>query len=85
MELKGKTREDAFRIGNEIAAKVTASNPPPMELELEKVYHPCMMVSKKRCAHYIYVGCPLLLQAFGSRKSIGKIDFTFVGMQICGL
>ena len=46
--LRGKTREQAFKIGREISAKVTGENPPPMELELEKVYQPCMMVSKKR-------------------------------------
>jgi DNA polymerase elongation subunit (family B) len=36
---------------------VTGENPPPMELELEKVYQPCMMVSKKRwqaCLHTDY-------------------------------
>jgi DNA polymerase zeta len=46
--MRGKTREQAFKIGREISAKVTGENPPPMELELEKVYQPCMMVSKKR-------------------------------------
>ena len=35
--LPGRTREEAFRIGAEIAAAVTAANPPPVTLKLEKV------------------------------------------------
>ena len=37
--------------GAEIAAAVTAANPPPVALKLEKVYRPCVLLSKKR-----YVG-----------------------------
>ena len=37
VELPGRSKADAFRIGREIAAAVTAANPAPMELELEKV------------------------------------------------
>ena len=46
-----RSLEDAFRIGGEIAGSVTAANPAPVLLRMEKVYHPCFMVSKKR-----YVG-----------------------------
>ena len=35
--LPGRSREEAFRIGAEIAAAVTAANPPPVLLKLEKV------------------------------------------------
>lgn len=35
--LPGRSREDAFRIGAEIAAAVTAANPPPVVLKMEKV------------------------------------------------
>ena len=41
----------AFAIGEDIVKRVTARHPWPMELELEKVYWPCCLVSKKR-----YVG-----------------------------
>lgn len=34
--LPGRSREEAFRIGAEIAAAVTAANPPPVLLKLEK-------------------------------------------------
>lgn len=35
--LPGKTKEEAFRIGNDIADQVTALNPPPIKLKFEKV------------------------------------------------
>ena len=54
VELPGRSRHEAFRIGKEIAAFVTAQNPAPMELELEKVYHPSLMISKKRYVGYAY-------------------------------
>lgn len=34
--LPGKTKEDAFRIGNEMADTVTSMNPRPMKLKFEK-------------------------------------------------
>ena len=42
VHMPGRTLEDAHRIGAEIAAAVTAANPPPVVLKLEKVYLPCM-------------------------------------------
>lgn len=35
--LLGKTKEQAFAIGNEIAAVITAQNPAPIKLKFEKV------------------------------------------------
>ena len=35
--LAGRSRADAHRIGNEIAAAVTAANPSPVTLKMEKV------------------------------------------------
>ncbi len=35
--LPGRSREEAFRIGAEIAKAVTAANPPPVTLKMEKV------------------------------------------------
>ena len=52
--LPGKTREDAFRIGYEISMEVTKRNPKPIFLKLEKVYHGCILVSKKRYAGFAY-------------------------------
>jgi len=52
VQLAGRSREEAFAVGRDIAAKVTSMNPSPMELELEKIYHPCMLISKKRYVGY---------------------------------
>ena len=38
--LLGKTKEQAFAIGNEIAAAITAQNPAPIKLKFEKVIQP---------------------------------------------
>ncbi|KAF2208252.1 hypothetical protein CERZMDRAFT_71056 [Cercospora zeae-maydis SCOH1-5] len=52
--LKGRTRDDAFRIGNEIAKAVTDMNPRPVKLQFEKVYHPCVLLAKKRYVGFKY-------------------------------
>ena len=54
VQLPGRSKEQAFRIGKEIAAYVTAQSPAPMELELEKVYLPSLMITKKRYVGYSY-------------------------------
>lgn len=52
--LPGKSREDAFKIGKEIASEITKQNPDPVQLKFEKVYHPCFLVTKKRYVGYSY-------------------------------
>lgn len=52
--LPGKTKEDAFRIGKEMANHITHINPAPIKLKFEKVYHPCILVSKKRYMGWMY-------------------------------
>ncbi|KAF2105000.1 hypothetical protein NA57DRAFT_51786 [Rhizodiscina lignyota] len=52
--LKGRTREEAFQIGNEIADTVTKANPKPVKLKFEKVYHPCVLLAKKRYVGFKY-------------------------------
>ncbi|KAI6031825.1 hypothetical protein BKA83DRAFT_90935 [Pisolithus microcarpus] len=52
--LKGKTKEQAFRIGQDIADTITAMNPPPVKLKFEKVYLPCVLLAKKRYVGYNY-------------------------------
>lgn len=39
VHLPGRTKDQAFRIGNEMADAVTAANPKPVKLKFEKVRH----------------------------------------------
>lgn len=52
--LKGRTRDQAFVIGKEIAETVTDANPRPVKLKFEKVYHPCVLLAKKRYVGFKY-------------------------------
>ncbi|KAK3902219.1 hypothetical protein C8A05DRAFT_15695 [Staphylotrichum tortipilum] len=52
--LKGRTREQAFDIGDEMAKAITDMNPRPVKLKFEKVYHPCVLLAKKRYVGYKY-------------------------------
>lgn len=51
VHLKGRSLEQAFAIGKDIASHITSQCPPEVVLKFEKVYLPCLLVSKKR-----YVG-----------------------------
>ncbi|KAF6205856.1 hypothetical protein GE061_020030 [Apolygus lucorum] len=50
----GRSRQEAFAIGQEISDAVTNSNPRPVKLKLEKVYQPCILQTKKRYVGYMY-------------------------------
>ncbi|XP_021281513.1 DNA polymerase zeta catalytic subunit isoform X2 [Herrania umbratica] len=52
--LKGRTVKESFKIGHEIASAITAMNPNPVTLKMEKVYHPCFLLTKKRYVGYSY-------------------------------
>ncbi|KAK7258870.1 hypothetical protein RIF29_24458 [Crotalaria pallida] len=52
--LKGRTVKESFQIGSEIASAITAMNPNPVTLKMEKVYHPCFLLTKKRYVGYSY-------------------------------
>jgi DNA polymerase zeta len=52
--LKGRTKDQAFDIGNEIAKAVTNLNPRPVKLKFEKVYFPCVLLAKKRYVGFKY-------------------------------
>jgi DNA polymerase zeta len=52
--LKNRSREEAFKIGKEIADTVTKANPRPVKLKFEKVYHPCVLLAKKRYVGWKY-------------------------------
>ncbi|GAV55008.1 hypothetical protein ZYGR_0AS03310 [Zygosaccharomyces rouxii] len=52
--LPGKGRNEAHEIGKEIATEVTKRNRSPISLKFEKVYHPSILLSKKRYVGFMY-------------------------------
>ncbi|KAI8832558.1 hypothetical protein BJ741DRAFT_536049 [Chytriomyces cf. hyalinus JEL632] len=54
VEFPGKSRESAFRIGQEMAHEISMLNPVPMKLKFEKIYHPCILLAKKRYVGFMY-------------------------------
>ncbi|KAI9336764.1 hypothetical protein BDR26DRAFT_864543 [Obelidium mucronatum] len=54
VELPGKSLESAFRIGIDIAKRVSLVNPNPMKLKFEKIYLPCILLAKKRYVGFMY-------------------------------
>ncbi|XP_010511693.1 PREDICTED: DNA polymerase zeta catalytic subunit-like isoform X3 [Camelina sativa] len=52
--LKGRTVKEAFLVGQEIASAISEMNPHPVTLKMEKVYHPCFLLTKKRYVGYSY-------------------------------
>ncbi|XP_078322604.1 uncharacterized protein LOC111104775 [Crassostrea virginica] len=54
IEMKGCSKDEAFRIGYEICEAVTAMNPKPIKLKFEKVFYPCVLQTKKRYVGYSY-------------------------------
>lgn len=48
--LKGRSKEEAFKIGYEMADVVTKDNPIPVKLKFEKVYLPCIL----QVSFYLY-------------------------------
>ncbi|EMC98032.1 hypothetical protein BAUCODRAFT_120942 [Baudoinia panamericana UAMH 10762] len=54
VSLRGRSKAEAFEIGNQIAKAVTDMNPRPVKLKFEKVYHPCVLLAKKRYVGFKY-------------------------------
>ncbi|KAF3917252.1 hypothetical protein AA313_de0201418 [Arthrobotrys entomopaga] len=52
--LPGRTKDEAFDIGADIARTITDSNPRPIKLKFEKVYFPCVLLAKKRYVGFKY-------------------------------
>jgi len=54
VHLKGRSLEEAYIIGHEMSKEINKLNPYPLDLKFEKVYFPCILVSKKRYLGYKY-------------------------------
>ncbi|KAG1749999.1 uncharacterized protein EDB91DRAFT_1309620 [Suillus paluster] len=65
--LHGKTKEQAFHIGYDIADAVTAMNPAPIKLKFEKVYLPCVLMAKKRYVGFKFENPDEIIPAFDAK------------------
>ena len=54
VSMLGKSKNEAFRIGHEITDTITKNNPIPIKLQFEKIYLPCVLLSKKRYVGFKY-------------------------------
>lgn len=52
--LENRSKDEAFKIGQDIADAVTAANPRPVKLKFEKVYLPSVLMAKKRYVGFMY-------------------------------
>eukprot|EP00439_Symbiodinium_sp_Y106_P020231 s1488_g2.t1 len=58
VQLRGYSLEEAFKAGKDICSQVSAKHPQPVELEFEKVYMPCLCLTKKRYGGMAYAKPP---------------------------
>ena len=70
ISLVGRSKEEAFKIGEDIVQRITEKSPPAVVLKLEKVYLPCITVTMKR-----YVG-------WSFESSRGSPHFDAKGIEI---
>lgn len=54
VSLPGRSKDEAFKIGHDIADTVTSMNPKPVKLKFEKVYMGCVLMAKKRYVGFKY-------------------------------
>jgi DNA polymerase zeta len=52
--LAGRSKAEAFDIGEDMIRAVNNDNPKPIKLKFEKVYFPCILQTKKRYVGYMY-------------------------------
>ncbi|PAA46056.1 hypothetical protein BOX15_Mlig012441g1, partial [Macrostomum lignano] len=65
--LPGRSRREAFEIGQAMARAVTAVNPKPVKLRFEKVYQPCLLLTKKHYAGFMYETADQLEPTFDAK------------------
>lgn len=54
VKLPGRSKEEAFTIGLNMASEITKMSPSPIKLKFEKVYLPCVLLAKKRYVGFKY-------------------------------
>ncbi|KAK2956095.1 putative DNA polymerase zeta catalytic subunit [Blattamonas nauphoetae] len=64
---EGTSIQEVWRRGTEIARRVTQMNPWPMELLMEKVYSPALLVTMKRYCGFVYTSPNQTVPVFESK------------------
>ncbi|ORY74589.1 hypothetical protein BCR37DRAFT_384406 [Protomyces lactucae-debilis] len=54
IKLPGRTKEEAYALGQAMAKDITRLSPSPVSLKFEKVYLPCILLAKKRYVGFKY-------------------------------
>ncbi|KAI9851054.1 MAG: DNA polymerase zeta [Thelocarpon superellum] len=65
--LPGRSRAEAFQLGQDMARAVTAANPRPVKLKFEKVYLPCVLLAKKRYVGFKYESAGQAVPTFDAK------------------
>ena len=60
---------------------MTAANPPPVTLKLEKVYEPCMLVTKKRYVGFMYESPTQAAPIWDAKVTLYSIPYIHLGRQ----
>ena len=58
VQLRGTSLEEAFQVGRRLCDQISSWHPTPVELEFEKVYYPCLCMTKKRYGGMAYARPP---------------------------
>lgn len=72
VKLPGRSVQEAFRFGKEFCAAVTANNPPPVQLKLEKVYLGSIMQTVRELDLLFVIGCT------GATTAVSHVSLPFV-------
>ena len=48
-------KEEAFKVGQQICDEISKINPQPIKLKFEKVYHPAILITKKRFFLFFFI------------------------------
>lgn len=54
VKLPGRSKQEAFEVGTQMASEITKMSPSPIKLKFEKVYLPCVLLAKKRYVGFKY-------------------------------
>ncbi|KAF7233363.1 hypothetical protein EG68_05930 [Paragonimus skrjabini miyazakii] len=81
IHLPGCGQSEAFIVAQTIADTISARNPAPIKLKLEKVYYPCLLEAKKRYVGYAYESPTQTVPTFDAKgiETVRRDGCPFVG------